>query len=54
MTYNRQNVTNPLEDALKYIRGKLKNILKETMAYVMVDGVIHFSRSFLGINVQVS
>lgn len=38
----------------EYLLEKLNNILRETMVSVKVDGAARFSRSFLGINVQVS
>ena len=52
--YNRNNIVDLLDEAADYLRKKMKNILQDKMVSVKVDAVSRFSRSFLGINIQVS
>lgn len=52
--YNRRNIVNLVEDAANYIRTKLKSMLQNNLVSIKADGVTKFSRSFLGLNVQVS
>ena len=52
--YNRHNIVGLLDEAALYVRAKMTKVLQNTMSSVKVDGVTRFSRSFLGINVQVS
>lgn len=52
--YNRKNIVDLMEKAAIYVRNKLTGILENSLISVKVDGVSRFSKSYLGINVQVS
>lgn len=56
LNYNRHNISELIGAAANYIIAKLTKILKQktSMVSVKVDAASRFSRSFLGVNVQVS
>ena len=50
---NRRNIVDIVELAANNIREQVASILKKSLVSVKVDGVTRFSRSYLGMNVQV-
>lgn len=51
---NRNTVPHLIELAASYIEKKIAKVLKSTLVSAKVDCVSRFSRSFCGLNVQVS
>jgi len=52
--YNRRNIVDLIEAGATYIRQQITDVLKNSLVSVKVDGTSRFSRSFLGMNVQVT
>ena len=52
--YSRHNIADLVQSAAEYIVGELTEKFKQGLVSVKIDGVSRFSRSFLGVNVQVS